>query len=76
MENSKDRENGIGRGCDGTTNPLVTRAPDNTLKGIRNPIPRNPDNLLKVIRNLVPKGNQDTVEKRVNHTNLDRHKLV
>ena len=38
----------------GTTNPWVTRKPDNPLKGIRNPIPRKPDNPLKGIWNRVP----------------------
>ena len=57
-EKWKDRLTGTGTGCDGTTNPGVTRKPDNPLKGIRNPIPRKPDNLLKGIRNLVPNGIQ------------------
>ena len=38
----------------GTNNPGVTRKLDNTLKGIRNPIPRNPDNPFKLIQNLLP----------------------
>ena len=42
--------------CAGTTNPGVTWKPDNTLKGICNPIPLNPDNPLKGIRNLVENG--------------------
>ena len=40
----------------GTTNPGVTRTPDNPLKGIRNPIPQKPDNPIKGIWNLVPNG--------------------
>ena len=38
IENSKDRQNGTGRGCAGTTNNGLTRKPDNTLKITRNPI--------------------------------------
>ena len=56
MENSKDRQTGTGRGCAGTINPGVTRKPDNSLKGVRNPVPRKPDNPLKVIQNLLPNG--------------------
>ena len=54
IENPKERQTGIIIGCDGTTNPWVTRKTDNPLRGIRNPITRNPDNPLKGIRNLVP----------------------
>ena len=38
----------------GNMYPGVTQKPDNSLKGIRNPIPRNPDDPLKGIQNLVP----------------------
>ena len=38
----------------GTTNPGGTLKPENSLKGIQNPIPWNPDNRLKGIRGLVP----------------------
>ena len=53
IENSKDWINGTGRGCAGTTNPRVTRKPDNASKGTRNPIPRKPDYPIKGIWNLV-----------------------
>ena len=53
IEISKNRKNGARSGCAGTTNPRRTQKPDNTLKGILNPIPRNPDNPLKGIRYLV-----------------------
>ena len=39
-----------------TTNPGGTRKPDNTLKGIRNPIQQDSDNPLKGIRELVQNG--------------------
>ena len=58
IENSKDRQTGTGRGCDGTTNPRGSWKPDNPLKGIRNPIPQDPDNPLKGIRELVQNGTQ------------------
>ena len=35
IENSKYRRIGTRRGCAGTTNPSITRKPDNNLKGIR-----------------------------------------
>ena len=53
-ENSKDWRTVTRRGCAGTVNPRITRNPENTLKGTRNPITRKPDNLLKGIRDLVP----------------------
>ena len=37
IENSKDRQNGTGKGCDGTTNTGGTRKPDNLPKGIQLP---------------------------------------
>ena len=40
----------------GNTNPGGNRKPDNTLKGIRNPIPQDPDNPLKRIQDLVQNG--------------------
>ena len=39
-----------------TTNARVTWKPDNTIKGIWNPIPQKPNNPLKGIQNLVPNG--------------------
>ena len=36
LANSKDRQNGTGRGCYGTSIPRVTQKLDNPLKGIRN----------------------------------------
>ena len=56
IENLKERKTGTVRGSDGTTNPGVTRKPENPLKVIRNPIPWKPDNPIKGIRNLVPNG--------------------
>ena len=60
----------------GTTNPGATQKPDNSHKGIRNPIPWKPDNPLKGIRDLLPKLNPYSLVQRVKHTNLNRHKLV
>ena len=54
----KRPETGTGRWCSGTTNPRVTRKPDNTLKGIRNPIPHDQDNPLKGIWDLVQNRTQ------------------
>ena len=53
IEKSKDGRIGIGIGCAVSIHPGVTQKPDNTPKGIRNPIPRDLYNLLKVIWNLV-----------------------
>ena len=58
IENSKYQGTGTGRGCAGYTNPGGTRKPDNSLKGIWNPIPQDPDNPLKGIRDLVQNGTQ------------------
>ena len=55
-ENSKGWQNRTGRGCAGTNNTGVTRTPNNTLKGIRNPIPQDLNNPLKGIRYLVQNG--------------------
>ena len=54
IENSKGWKTITGRGRAETSNPGVTRTPDNPLKRIRNPIPRKPDNILQGIHNLVP----------------------
>ena len=54
IEKSKDGRTVTGIGCAGTTNPGVTQKPDNSHKGIRNPIPRNPYDPLKGIWNLGP----------------------
>ena len=56
MENRKDQRTGTGRGCAGTTNTGGIQKPDNTLKGIRNSIPRNPDSPLRGIWYLVQNG--------------------
>ena len=53
IENSKDRRTRTRRGCAGTTNPVVTRKPDNIIQGIWNPVPRKSDNALKGVQNLV-----------------------
>ena len=52
-KNSKDWKTGTRRGCAVTSNPGGTWKPDNTPKGIRNPILQDLDNPLKGIRDLV-----------------------
>ena len=58
-----------------TTDPGVTRKLDNLFKWIWNPIPWKPDNPEGDLESST-KRNPDPVSDRVNHANLDRHKLV
>ena len=65
IENSNYRRTGTGWGCDGTSNPGVTRRLDNPPKGIRNLVPRKPDNPLKRIWSLVPNETRNQLPRRL-----------
>ena len=49
----------------GNTNLGGTRKPDNSIEGIRNPIPQNPYNPFKVIRDLVQNGTRSQWPRRL-----------
>ena len=76
MENPKDQQTGTVRGCVRTTNPGVTRKPDNIFKLILNTFLKNPDNPLKGIWNIVP--NRILIQCLIisTVTTYNRHKLV